>query len=166
MTRRPPKLRTPENASRICGLLAEGISLRQIAKELHIESAGSITDWARDDAEFAVQYARGMELRCHRLADELLELADTPCLFDGRPDNALVQQLRVQIDARKWLLSKLLPRKYGDRITQAIETEDGSGPITVIQLIPIDPPRGRLEADAEVASGGEASVMPLRVLSR
>jgi hypothetical protein len=52
MTKRP-KLRTPENADRICALLAEGRTLRQIARELRIESASSITDWVRGDAEFA-----------------------------------------------------------------------------------------------------------------
>ena len=35
----------------------------------------------------------------------------------GRPvDQAEVQALRLAVDTRKWVLSKLLPRKYGDRL--------------------------------------------------
>jgi len=70
------------------------------------------------------------------MADELVELAD--CTGpDGRPDNALVQQRRLQVHTRKWILSKMLPPKFGDRI------EVGSDPdaplMTKIELIAVYP---------------------------
>ena len=34
----------------------------------------------------------------------------------GRVDNAAVQQRRLQIETRRWVLSKLLPRTYGDKV--------------------------------------------------
>ena len=116
MTKRP-KLRTPENADRICELLAEGHTLRQIARELRIESASSITDWVRDDSAFAAQDARARDAGYERMADDLIEISDADCTVDGKPDNALVQQARLRVDTRKWLLSKMLPKRYGDRVT-------------------------------------------------
>jgi len=55
------------------------------------------------------------------MADELVEPADGDCIGpDGRPDNALVQQHRLQVDTWKWLLSKMLPKRFGDRVTTEI----------------------------------------------
>ena len=33
-------------------------------------------------------------------------------------DSTAVQRNRLRVDARKWLLSKLAPKKYGDKLTQ------------------------------------------------
>jgi hypothetical protein len=101
------------------------------------------------------------------LADELVELADKPCLFDGRPDGPMVQQLRVQIDARKWLLSKLLSRKYGDRITQELVGDSDRPLLSRIELVAVVPearlPKPPL-TDDKTTCVGEATVTPLRVL--
>jgi hypothetical protein len=52
------------------------------------------------------------------MADEILELADAPVpvLDNGATDNALVRQRQLQVDTRKWFLSKLAPKVYGDRL--------------------------------------------------
>ena len=50
MKRQHSKLRTPENASRVCELLAEGQSLRQIARELGCDNS-AIAHWVREDGE-------------------------------------------------------------------------------------------------------------------
>ena len=55
-------------------------------------------------------YARAREERADLLAKEILEIADAPC-----KDTVEVQHARNRIDTRKWLASKLAPRKYGDR---------------------------------------------------
>jgi hypothetical protein len=52
------------------------------------------------------------------MADEIMELADAPVpvLDNGATDNALVRQRQLQVDTRKWFLSKLAPKVYGDRL--------------------------------------------------
>ena len=76
------------------------------------------------------------------------------------PDHENVQQSRLRVDSRKWLLSKQLPKKYGDKITQEI-TGDASAPlVTRIELVPVAPV---LRGPAP-AAGGEAVVTPLRGL--
>ena len=64
-------------------------------------------------------YARAREIGYHALADDLLDEADNDANdYDahGNPNHAAIQRSRLKVDARKWLLSKALPRLYGDRI--------------------------------------------------
>jgi hypothetical protein len=102
-------------------MIESGGTLAEIAVELHVIPA-AITAWVRDDAsnggaEIATQYARAMEFRAEMMAEELLSIADSEA-FMRYPEmaNALVTKQRLAVDTRKWLLSKMLPRKYGDKI--------------------------------------------------
>jgi hypothetical protein len=129
------KLRNPENAERICTLLSEGYTLRQVVKEIGVGSGGAIHDWSREDVVFGEQYARAMQLRAERMAEEILEISD-----DGSndwmtregdagevvtvADHEHIQRSKLRVDSRKWLLSKMLPKKYGDRTTIAGDPEN------------------------------------------
>lgn len=62
---------------------------------------------ARDD-EAAKRYARAREAGLCRMSDRIEEIAD-----DAELDP---NDKRVRIDARKWLLTKLMPKVYGDRV--------------------------------------------------
>jgi len=76
------------------------------------------------------------------MADELVELADADCIGpDGRPDNALVQQHRLQVDTWKWLLSKMLPKRFGDRVTTEIAGSAAAPLITRMRGNADGPPR-------------------------
>jgi hypothetical protein len=78
--------------------------------------------WAKDqlrrNPELRSRYEEAVEDRADRLAEELLELADSPIPhgLDGPGKSAWVQKLRLQIDTRKWIACKLKPRQYGDRV--------------------------------------------------
>lgn len=64
------------------------------------------------DPERLARYARACEDRAEKIADEILKIAD-----DGsNKDNTIVQRDRLRIDSRKWLLAKLHPKKYGDKL--------------------------------------------------
>lgn len=123
-----PKIRNPENAERICALIAEGYTLRQVAREINC-TAGAISIWASEDEDFAKRYARAMDVRTDRMAEEILDISD-----DGhndwmeREDHDVVngehiQRSRLRVDARKWLMAKMMPKKYGDRTTLAGDPE-------------------------------------------
>lgn len=118
------RIRNPKNAALICERLADGWTLRQIAKELGCTS-GAIPLWALDDEDFAKRYARAMELRAERMAMEIEEISD-----DGSndwmeregqivADHEHIQRSKLRVDARKWLMAKMMPKKYGDRTTVA-----------------------------------------------
>ena len=79
--------------------------------------------WLTAHPEFQDQYARAKEVGAEALVDDMLALADQQieASADGKVDYAKVQQLRLQVDTRKWIASKLKPKKYGDRIQQDLQ---------------------------------------------
>jgi len=74
--------------------------------------------WLNQDAELAAEYARAREDLIERMAQEVLELSDVDVGLqpDGKKDWAAVQKHKLQVDTRKWLLSKLAPKKFGDKL--------------------------------------------------
>ena len=60
-----------------------------------------------------------------RIAADTMLIADQPPPLtpDGKVDNGAVQAMRLQVDTRKWLLSKLAPKRYGERVALAADEE-------------------------------------------
>ncbi len=81
-------------------------------------SHSTFLGWVNEDAELADKYARAREDLIERIAQEVIELSDMDVgeQPDGKKDWAAVQKHKLQVDTRKWLLSKLAPRKYGDKL--------------------------------------------------
>lgn len=77
----------------------------------------------------AEQYARARARQAEHYASEIIEIADTA-------EDA--QLARLQVDARKWVASKLLPKVYGDK--QEIEHSGKIESITV-NVIRKEPPK-------------------------
>ncbi len=84
----------------------------------------------RTDPALKVAYQQAVEDRADRLAEELMELADTPMPegLDGPARSAWVQQMRLRVDVRKWAASKLKPKTYGERLDLSVSHE----PISII----------------------------------
>jgi len=117
-----PTTFTQEIADTICEQLATSSkSLKKICKELDL-NAGTVLAWLSSNKEFQDQYARAKEEQADLLADEILEISDdgtndTYMDDEGnmRTDNDVIQRSKLRVDARKWLASKLKPKKYGDK---------------------------------------------------
>jgi hypothetical protein len=108
-------------ADEICRRLAEGESLRSAAKANGM-AASTVLDWIAANAEFGEQYARARQVGYQLLADELIEIADDASgdvieTEDGPKVNAeFTARSRLRLDTRKWMLSKMLPKVYGDKL--------------------------------------------------
>jgi len=136
---RPSKY-TPALAAAICARLAAGESLRAICRGKGMPSEATIRVWARDDVEgFYAQYARARDIGLDVLADETLAIADTPMegvriekskdgIKEVRED--MLGHRRLQVDTRKWYLSKLAPKRYGDKTSMELTGADG-GPVQI-----------------------------------
>lgn len=100
----------------------------------------TVFQWFAKHPEFAEQYARAKDAQADTLADEILEIAD-----DARNDwmeihgendagwkanGEHIQRSRVRIDTRKWIASKLKPKKYADRIDTTL-SGDAASPIVI-----------------------------------
>ncbi|QWL70397.1 terminase [Aeromonas hydrophila] len=114
---------TNELVEAICSAIADGVSLRAVLARPGMPSKSMVMRWLADERyiEFRDQYTCAREDLADKLADEILQIAD-----DGSNDTFLdangnvkvnhdvIARARLQIDARKWLASKLAPKKYGD----------------------------------------------------
>ena len=98
---------TQELADAICGYLAQGESLRTVCKREGMPCVATIFNWFRDRPDFLEQYARAKEEAADALADEMLDIADAK--------DEDVNRSRLKVDTRKWLASKLKPKKYSDK---------------------------------------------------
>lgn len=136
-----PTIYSAELAARICERIANGDSLRSICKDDGFPSKSTVLKWIfkEQNKEFADQYDKAREIQAQLLADEIVEIADTPKLGVINKLNAageiietkeedMLGHRRLQVDSRKWYLSKVLPKVYGDKIEHS---GPGGGPFVV-----------------------------------
>jgi len=107
---------------KLCEQISEGKSLSTAIKAEGMPSYQLVMLMLRNNPEFRTMYEKAVESRADRLAEEIIELADQemPEGLEGPMASAWVQQKRMQVDARKWVASKLKPKTYGDRIDVAV----------------------------------------------
>lgn len=112
----------------ICVRIAEGESLRKICKDEKMPSLVTVWKWLNNSEELTKQYARAREEQAELFVDEIQEISDAkiPLGPDGKIDNGAVNQARLRIDARKWVASKLKPKKFGDFTKVQAEVKDTS----------------------------------------
>ena len=126
--------------AKICDLLAQGKSLRAICEMPGMPSRSCVVDWVDGNKEFAVHYARARDKGLDALADEILTIADTPQAGiitkeggvngDITETRDMIEHRRLQVDTRKWYVSKLAPKRYGDRL--AVEH---SGDVSIVERL-------------------------------
>lgn len=139
---RPTKY-TAQIAQYICDEMAKGRSLRDICREEKAPTEGTVRGWVIDDREgFSSQYARARQLQIAALEEDLLEIADVqPGMTEsGATDSGYVAHQKLKIDTRKWLMSKIAPKKYGEKLDLQHTGSDGN-PIEIKQItrVIIDP---------------------------
>ncbi len=126
----------PAVATEVCRRLANGQSLREIARDSDMPSMTTVFNWIGVHPEFLEQYTRAKAAMAEHFAEDLLDIAD-----DGnndwmerkgedgqslgwRENGEALQRSKLRVDTRKWLLSKLLPKKYGERIQHANDPDN------------------------------------------
>jgi hypothetical protein len=138
---------TQETADRICAQLAEGKSLRTICKADDLPSTQTVYAWLRTHAEFLAQYTRAKEDSADAFAEEMLDIADEASndwmeVHDKdnpgyRFNGEHVNRSRLRVDTRKWIASKLKPKKYGERVQAELTGKDG-GPIETADMTEVE----------------------------
>ena len=124
----------------VCAQIAEGKSLRSILDhDDKLPSVRTFLDWMGEAPALATQYAQARGVGYQLLADEIVAIADEnyTTAEDGKRErlsNEAIARNRLRVDTRKWMLSKMLPKMYGDKVTTE-HTGKGGGPI---QLAAVD----------------------------
>ncbi len=126
----------------ICDRLARGESVASVFRTPGADypSENTFWRWVNADPELRKLYELGVERRGEKYAEEIVEIMDAagspllhpetgePILRDGKPvmvvDRVAVEHAKARADARKWVASRLLPKRYGDRTTIAGDADN------------------------------------------
>ena len=107
----------------IFGEVSKGRAVRNVLKDDDMPSVPTFYDWLDNDEEKSKQYARACEIRADAIFDEIIDIADDKTLDITYTESGVqiantefIARSRVRIDARKWVASKLQPKKYGDKV--------------------------------------------------
>jgi hypothetical protein len=125
-----PTLYTEEVGKEICARLAEGESLRAICASDNMPHESTVRSWAIDpEHPISTHYRAAREIGYHKMAEEMLEISDDGSndwmernYGDDKPagwvaNGEHVSRSKLRVETRKWILSKALPKIYGDKIT-------------------------------------------------
>lgn len=150
---RPSKY-TDEIRDEICSRLATGESLRSICKDDHLPDRRTVHRWIIENIGEEVQgdtviaegfchhYTRARDLGLDEMADDLLDIADDgtndwmeKTINKGKDNEYEIEVLnkeavmrsRLRVDTRKWYLSKMAPKRYGDSRKIEHQQLDGDG---------------------------------------
>lgn len=150
-----PTVYSPAYTTEILSRLAEGETLRQVCRDKHLPAESTVRMWVLDDMPrgFAAQYTRARMLGYLGMADELVELSDDSSRdwIDGEDEDdpprfngEAVARSRLRVDTRKWILAKMLPKVFGDKLQH-----EHSGDVTVRHENMLDRVR-RLEIEGKL----------------
>lgn len=141
---------TRELADEICERIANGETLRQVCRLKDIP-ASTVRRWVLNDLDgFSARYTHARELCIESWADEVVEIGDNASndwmAREGKDGEDLgwtangdhISRSRLRVDSRKWLLSKLRPDKYGDKVQVG---GDPDNPLrhSIIERLIVDP---------------------------
>jgi hypothetical protein len=104
----------------VCSLMSEGQSLRRICDSVpDMPKHSTIMDWVREDSGLADQYTRARDNCSDYGFDTLQDLPSETVkkyLAEGWEPRDAIAMARVEVDKEKWRLSKMAPKKYGDKM--------------------------------------------------
>lgn len=100
----------------------------------------TVLNWI-SDFEMNDHYARARDQRAENIFEEILDIVDCEdhdVVMDeeGNPrtNHDVIQRDRLRVDARKWMLGKMQPKKYGEKLDVTTDGEKIEGGVTIFQL--------------------------------
>lgn len=115
-----------DKAASILKALEAGASLRKACSEVGLTSP-AVLKWVKNDPDgFGKHYAEARQIGYQLLADQILEISDDSSGDVVETENGskvnpeFVARSRLRVDTRKWMLAKMLPKIYGDKIDHNI----------------------------------------------
>ena len=154
----PPDTRA-EVLEKVFELIDEGKSLRQACSEVGFPRK-TVEGWVESDPDLSAQYERARANRADKLFEEILSIADTVQV--GTVETLkewgvevktadMIEHRRLQIDARKWVLGKMAPKKYGDKVELEHSGEIKSGEKVDLSKLSIEELRVMKDLRAKIA---------------
>ena len=107
----------------ICEKIINGKSLRNVLNEINPKiSPSTFFIWLREDELKSKQYEIATKERSELVFEDILDIADNSAndYVENENGNLVlnaenIQRSRLRVDARKWILAKMNPKKFGDK---------------------------------------------------
>lgn len=144
-----PTIFTEALAAEICRRISLGETLSQVCRDESMPDRTRVREWRMEHSVFATQYAEARLLMYEVIADECYDIVD-----EGRNDwivreirnskgevtgtervvnHEHINRSRLRFDMRRWHLSKVLPKIYGDSNRTELTGADGAPLIPPVQ---------------------------------
>jgi hypothetical protein len=111
--------------------LADGESLSAICRDQKMPSRPTVYGWLRQEdgaaSGFQDRYARARDEQASRFFDQVTDIADAA---EHAETHEEISAAKLRIDSRKWVLARMAPTKYGDRM--AVDVGGGDKPVTIV----------------------------------
>lgn len=117
-----------ELGTRICELIAENKSLREICAMPGMPTLNSVTRWTIEHPEFGTAYARAREQQADAVDADMRSLEDRTIAGDIDPKAA-----NVVLGNMRWRAERLAPKRYGAKVDHS---HQGSVSLTVVTSVP------------------------------
>lgn len=117
----PRDIYSEELAARVLQGISDGQSLRTVCKPDDMPCMGTVFKWLYQREDFAEQYARATSERAEALVEDMQAIADDESLDHN--------SRRIRVDTRKWIASKLKPKKYGEKV--ALLGDEAGAPLVI-----------------------------------
>lgn len=115
----------------ICEEMAKGRSLRSVLRDEGMPDRTTFFKWIEGNEERINQYVGAREARAASIFEDILNIADSQegdiiTLEDGKEiiNHDVIQRARLRVDTRKWMLGKMQPKKYGEKLD--LSSSDGT----------------------------------------
>lgn len=133
--------------------LMKGATLRTVCQKIDgLPYPSYVLQRTLKDPDFAEQYTQARLVGYMGMADDILEIADNGSndwMADNDPENPgyvhngeHTRRSHMRIEARKWMLSKMLPKVFGDKVQHQHNVNN----VDRIQIEFIEPPADRPRA--------------------
>lgn len=138
---------------------AEGELLGSILSDPAMPSRMSVWRMQQSDEQFGLDMQMAREVAASLLAEEVIEISDHAAedyRADGSINYEVIARSKLRTDNRKWIISKLDPKRWGDKIQTDVTS--GGEKIEAKEISPIESARQvafALELNKRAQEAGE-----------
>lgn len=133
-----PSTYNEKMADEICERIAHGETLSAICRRkmnldrtIHTPALSSVYNWLDAHPDFMAKYRRARELQMQTWGDDIIDIADDTTLDTvtkvtpgGREYEAVdqenIQRSRLKVHTRQWLMARVNPKLYGDKVEHEV----------------------------------------------
>ena len=154
---------TDDIADRICDLVSNGVNLRKVCRMEGMPAWRTVYDWVVARPDFAARLARARDMGYDALAEEALEISNTPVMgqkqvMGDKATYTTVEDMlghrKLQIETRLKLLACWDPRRYGNKVQLG---GDADNPIKVEAEVQAEKLLGAMLKNTELRSQADAN---------